>query len=250
MNEEMISATLWYYDDDHNYETGEKIFKALEKHSFFQPTLFYAEKITKNRQEKYNSESKEKYYKAFTDKSILGVTFTNCNSHKQSTYWGVDFTFAPNKEILGFEPVVRPRNLISIEATLDMFKNEAFMDEFMDTVKELICIVDPFYGMIDTTSNANRLLDEVNEECYKPHEYIQTIFGGNYFGKKYCDLYGREKVMDVPLQSKEAINNGILFMLSNNCLDFAGNSLDIKRNQIMDYFKVGKKKFQFFRKKN
>ncbi|MDO5291389.1 MAG: hypothetical protein Q4F05_01440 [bacterium] len=242
MNQEMISASLWYYDDEYTYETGKKILNVLEKQMFFQPTLFYAEKLTKNKLEKYTIESKEKYYKAFTDKNIQGIVFADPDPSSRTPYWSVDFTFPPSKEFLGFEPVIHPKNLIILQANLEMFKDEVFMDEFMDTVRALIGIVAPFYGIIDSSKNESRLLEEANEEYFKPDEYIQTIFGGNYFGKKYCDLYGHEKVLDVPVENKESINGGILFMLSSNLLKFADDTTDAKRRKVMQYLKIRKKR--------
>lgn len=234
-----ISFALFYYDEDYERGTSEKVLNSLEKYGFFPPEKIYIDRMTKGRYVYYKPHMREMFVDAYSTPGSLSIGMADGNSRKVEELWTFDWNFTFIKTLmLTKEPrsgTFIPWNVLSLSMTYGRFKDPEICSNFFSFVKDVIIDINPFYARIDDISNGVDIFDAVNEERFEPGR-IQQIYWGNYLGPDYCAKYNVGDGSEIPAHSVEKLGNGVFFTLSDNVLDFESEECVERRRKIRKHF--------------
>ncbi len=228
----MISTTMWVKDSIHDVIIASKLSNLLAKRNDeFTPTIFDAYSLSKKRRA-FNSNNEEQialFESCIANKEENTITLTNSDRKKREVLFG--FTI----DVAYFATV------ITFEVTHSYFKSDVEKQKYMDIVKQLIEIVNPLYARTDDIGNSLEILDKAGEETYIcVTDHIPAIFWGNYFGEKYVEYFGKEKLLNSPCGIVEPIGKGILIAMSNDPMNFCSKECLEARKKLGKYLNVAK----------
>ena len=65
--------------------------------------------------------------------------------------------------------------------------------------------------------------------------YLPGLYWLNFFGKPYCDLMGRERLLSAPAAEAREVGNGILLRLADNPLEWASPEYKAVERRVLDH---------------
>ena len=226
----LIRATVFYYDTAYTIETAEKLLLALSNNGFDYPTNMFAEKLTNNRFIKLNKNCtfRELFVKGCTHKDITDIVITS--KYNEEDYWKIEFgfTFLKNTSNPVIHPTFNPWNRINIDATYSLMHSEVFSNQYYNLFNEIISIVKPIFGSIDDVDKKVSMLKRNGFTHFVPNT-IQAIYWCNYYGHDICNSVGIDKLLSLPITNKKQTNDGFIYYLTENVLDFS--SLECMRKR-------------------
>lgn len=226
----ILRASIFYYDDTYNINTSTAVLDTLLKYGFFPPDKIYAGSLTNNKFINYNKNTADLFIKAYCEQGILDIDMASGNNRKTADYWRIDWglTFVKNQNSAAHSSKLKPWNIFTIDSTYGRLKSLSVYKSYIECVKELITILNPFYASIDDVSNKVYLMDKANETHFVP-DRIQQVFWGNYWDDAFYQKYNVDLFQIIPFQNIKRINNGIFFTLTESAFDF--NSDECKKNR-------------------
>lgn len=171
------------------------------------------------------------------DVELIRLTNVKRNERKRSDFWSIDWQIGrafPN----GTEKAIY--NVLSVDSTYDRLQQPAQQICFVSMVEELATVLNAFYGRIEDVSTSVAIMDKTKERAFCK-EYLQTVYWGNYFGKKICDDLGIERLKNIPVENKKMHTNGFFFTLSADIMDSKNSPDDRFRRKIYKYLKPSRK---------
>lgn len=234
-----ISFALFYYDEDYERSTSEKVLNSLEKYGFFPPEKIYIDRMTRGRFVYYKPHMREMFIEAYSKPGVCNMSMADGDSRKVEELWKFDwgFTFIKTK-MLTKEPrrgTLKPWNVLTLSMTYGRFRDPEIYSNFFSFAKSVITDIDPFYARLDDIANGLDVFHSVNEDCFEPGR-IQQIYWGNYLGSDYCEKYNVGDGSGIPAYSVEKLGNGVFFTLSDNVLDFASEECVRRREMLRKHF--------------
>lgn len=216
---------LWYYGDA--LEKNRRFYELIKEYSFFNPNYFYGpqdqEEISHDRLISAGEVDKlffdsEKY---FPEISIIfgGRSFEvmlSLSTLQDPKYYGsVHF------------------NVISLQLDRSLLKKMLSCENIETMFLKLVEIYDPIYGLLDDLDIEFDLMK--SEEMYKPNEYIQSLFWGNYYGKEYCKCKGVKSLITSERCISIKLHDGYFVKLSENCDELNSPVVNERREKLMKY---------------
>lgn len=228
----IIRATIYYYDTEYSPITSYEVLNLLKKYHFYPPHKIYAGKLTNNKFI-HVCDCSDMFIQAYYEKDVLEIDMSSADLRKSSDYWRVNwgFTFYKNSKLAIQSPKFIPWNTLTIDSTHGRLKDPHKEIEFLECIKELICLLDPFYVSVDDVNNKVILLEQAHEAKFVP-DRVQQIFWFNYWGRDFVLQYGENKLREFPVKCIEMFHNGVLFTLSGHILDFDTNECKHYRKMI------------------
>ena len=228
----LISATIFYYDEQYPIELSEQVLAILEQYGMFPPHKIYAGKLTRNRFIKTNEYTRDLFVRGYREKDVFEIDMSSGDSRLVSEYWRFDWglTYYKSSQLVG-ACRLKPWNIITIQSTHGRLQDKQISYEFMCCIKDLIRTVKPFYASIDNLRNKLRIMDERKYTHFHP-ERMQPVFWGNYFGKDYIDKVDLQNFHTLPLYNMDRINDGLFFTLSDHPLCFEDRGVETLRRQV------------------
>ena len=235
----IIKASIFYYDIEYSRDTAIKVLQILEKYNMYPPEKICADLLTNNKFICASEQTKDLFVQAYSEKGVLGVDMASGNSRKVADYWRVNwgFTFYKEKKLAVKNPKFMPWNVLSIHSTHGRLNDNDIYLDYLNCVKELIVILNPFYASIDDIDNKVKLLNQTREPHFVPNS-IQQIYWGNYFGEQQCLQYGLDKIGNNEMGIVEKIGKGILILLTDHVLEYDSKECKQNRNKIKSYLKL------------
>lgn len=220
---------------EYDSNIGTMVRNILHAYGFYPPDKIYADKLTQGRFVKYRNELDMLFPQAYNQKGVLGLSMASGDSRNESNYWKFDwnFTFLKNDKLM-VKPAFEPWNVLSLDSTYGNLQNEIFYGNFFNCFSKLILLLKPFYAKIDDVSNSLKLLSKAHEQHFRP-EAIQQIYWGNYFGNKHCQSFGKQKLLNMPLDCVSELGDGVFFSLTNHALDWNSKQCDKNRRIAKEY---------------
>ena len=213
-----LTLSVWYK----GYKDLRVLYELLEKYSFFKPKEIYIDEDTDTslKIRKLNeSKIKELFYEACKNGNGSCITIGgHCFS----------LLLAPTINIGDFY-------IASLDISPEILKND--YTEIEKIFKEFVCATQAFYGMVDSIYNSGDLFDDENEDAYKPDEYIQTLFWGNYFGKAYASNLYVLKIIKLGNCIAERVEDGWFVKLSEDVSGVSSEEVKKKRKKLRKYIK-------------
>lgn len=119
-------------------------------------------------------------------------------------------------------PLGRKKTFDHVDITCDgeILSDRTKQEKFIGMFCALADLLNAFYGRIEDISTAISVMDRTKERCFSD-EYLQSIYWGNYFGKKICEDLGQEKLERLPVAHKEFTEAGFFFTLTDDIKDSA-----------------------------
>jgi hypothetical protein len=235
----MIEFTLWTQKNLRQVDTINKFKEIMAKRDdIFQPTAIYGGKLTKKRNKVYdisNEEDVALFSKCMLDEDVLRIVLTNSDRKKRETIFGFTIAFVPQFTVISFE------------VAHSFFKTKKDNDEFLLIIKQMIEITNPMFANIDDIGNTLDIMYEMGEDIYQLQNHIPAIFWGNYFGEKYIEQYGKDKLLNAPYGNIERVGNGIMITMTNDLMEFSTPNCVESRKKLNKYLGIGK--YKFFKKK-
>ncbi len=221
-----IEFTLWYYGDALQKNRG--FYELINKYECFELNYFYGPQdeveITNERiidMEKVGEMfyEAEAFYPGISivmgGKNLEVMMCVSCLCESQC-YGTVHFN------VVSFEvkEAVLKKNLITAQMLEEIFF-------------EAIDIYKPIYGIFDNSDIIYDLME--SEEMYKPSEYIQSLFWGNYYGKEYCNCKGIKSLITSDLCISIKLKSGNFVKLSESCDDCNSIVVNERRKKLMKH---------------
>lgn len=228
----LISATLYYYDNEYTNETAEMVLAILKRYGFFPPHKIHAGKLTRNRFVAANEQTGELFVRAYHEKDIFGIDMASGDCKSSIDYWRIDwgFTYYKNSQLVGSCSLM-PWNTFTMQSTYGRLQNRDVSGDFVLCFKELIKTLNPFYASIDDLQNKIALMGRAQEPHFIPNK-IQCIYWGNYLGYMYYPESKIQSIMSLPICGTEIVGEGVFFALSDSLLDNRGIRVENLRRQI------------------
>lgn len=228
----MIEFTAWTEKDLRQNDIIEKLINIfINREDFFVPITIYGGEGTKIKNQPFNKNSikdLELFKKCMINKKVLTICLSNNDKEEKEIYFGFTIGFAPKFSVISFD------------VSNTYFKTLEEKEKFKDIVVQIIKTIDPIYANIDDISNSLNIMDKMGEDGYKVFEYIPAIFWGNYFGHKYIEKYGKEKLLNIPNVKKQEISNGIMITMTEDLLEFDSKECKKGREKLRKKLHVGR----------
>lgn len=231
-SESTIDLTLWFFKKPARFN---ELYNILKEFSFFNPSHFdgpFDDEDSYKKPKKYSSEEVEimfhETYKKVPDAVV--------------TFGSDDFSIM----IVIFEE--RFSTIIVSASYAALKKYDAFKEYELLFIK-LIDLFEPFYGTIDELYNSSIILQSANEETYKPNEYVQALYWGNYFGKEYSSCENIKKIIENDLCISQKVNQGWFVKFSEDCPSCLDKSVEVNRHKLNKYIrsKFSRTFYNFFK---
>lgn len=234
----MLEFTAWTEKDLRQEDIIEKLINILIKRDdIFTPITIYGGEGTKIKNQPFDKneiKDLELFKKCMMNKKVLTICLSNNDKEEKEIYFGFTIGFAPKF------------SAISFDVSNTYFKTIEEKEKFKDIIVQIIETIDPIYANIDDVSNSLNIMDKMAEDGYKVFKYIPAIFWGNYFGQKYIEKFGKEKLLNLSNVNKEDIGNGILITMTNDILEFNSKECKVRRDKVRKKLHIGK--FRIFKK--
>lgn len=213
-----LKFTVWY----DGYKNLYQLYNLLEKYKFFKPKEMYIDETNDspyyiNKME--SSEIKKRFYDIFENKSGRCITIGG---------YGFSLLLAPTINIGDFY-------IISFDISPKVLKND--YASFESLFKEIIELTGAFYGKLDSIENGGNIMDAEKEDTYKPDEYVQALFWGNYFGGNYAIHPNVLKIVKSNDCIAEQLENGWFVKLSDSISGYASEEVKQNRKKLRKYIK-------------
>ena len=233
----IFRASICYYDSSYREETAEKVLSVLEKYRFFPAEWFHADQLTHDRLIRYTDDQRGLIPSAYSKKDIMGLVLTSGSRQDTEMYWkvGWNFTFYKNSR-LGFTPVFKPWNVISLDISHDRILLPGMQTCFLNCAEELIGTVHAFYADIDDVDNSVSLRAAARIDRFSPDEK-PAVYWGNYWGSDYIAANHLPGAAILSLPTGKAIDDGVYFTLSDNILDYSSAEVRKIRRRIQKSLK-------------
>lgn len=234
MNEiQMISTTMWSIDSIHNTVIATRLSELMAKRNDeFTSTIFDAYTLPKKRSRVFdhcNDEQVALFEQCISNEKELTIMLTNSDRKKREVLFGFTIDFAPEFTVVTFQ------------VTHSYFVAEGEKTKYMSIVKELIGIINPIYAKIDDIGESLEILDKSGEDTYQcVIDYVPAIFWGNYFGEKYIQQYGKDKLLSSPYGIISNVGNGILITMNDDPMIYNTKECSEDRKRLSKYLHVGK----------
>lgn len=234
----MISSTMWTLKDIREANTVLKIKELFAMgNDIFIPSIIYGGKLTQKKNKSYdinNLDDVNLFENCFYDSRVLSISLTNSDRNKREVIFGFTIDFVPRVTVITFE------------VSHTYFKTQSEKEKYISIVKQLISITDPIFCKIDDIASANNIMDEMGEGIYQLENYIPAIFWGNYFGEKYINQLGEERLANFPFGNISRVDKGIMITMTNDPMEFNSDECVEVRKKLSKYLGIGK--FRLFKK--
>lgn len=234
----MISSTMWTLKNIREKDTIIKIKELIAMgNDIFIPTIIYGGKLTQKRNKNYdvnNVDDANLLENCLNDSNVLSISLTNSDRKKREVVFGFIIDFVTQVTVITFE------------VSHTYFKTQNEKEKYISIVKQLISITDPMFCKIDDIANANNIMDEMGEDIYQLQNHIPAVFWGNYFGEKYINQFGEDKLISYPLGNVIRVDKGIMITMTNDPMEFNSDECVEERKKLSRY--LGIRKFRLFKK--
>jgi len=232
---EEIKQTFWTKKEIKDEIVGKRLVHLLiERDDELKPTYWYGGKYENK---KIDNETSKLFTEALLDDTAINgflqytqYAFTNNDRKKR------DFNFDIHFGGAGCE-----YNIFSFRISHEYFTNQERLDKFLTLSREIILLLNPFYGKIHDIGDG--LKGVSNNQTYGVLEKVPRIFWGNYFGDIYIERIGEEKLLSCKAYKIEKIGNGIYIQLTKSPLEFETNECKQARKKLESY--IGKQHFGY-----
>lgn len=212
------SFALWY----NGKKDLSKLYDLFEKQEFLKPKEMYIDEICDNTTRTGITDAKEikkKFYEVFKKNTFSCITVS-----------GYGFSLMIASTIL-----VGDFYMISLDVSTKILKDDSrIIEKLFITVAEFI---GAFYGFVDTVNNSGNIFDSENENTYRPNEYIQALFWGNYFGPGYSNHPNVLKMVESKNCTSEKVGKGWFIKLDDNLFEYASEKTLKNRKKLRKYIK-------------
>jgi len=235
---EEIEQAYWTKKEIKDEDVGKRLVQLfLERDDELKPAYWYGSDHTNDKNIKFDSEIQKKFMSALLD-------FTENHGILNNTHYGFSGSNQKKSEFafnIDLGVVGDMFNTFSFRITHEYFISQERIDKFLTLGKEIILLLNPFYGKIHDIG------DSVNSHkrgtTYNVLEKIPRIYWGNYFGDMYIERIGEEKLLSFNAYKTEKIGNGIYMQLSNSPLEFDSNECKQTRKKLESH--IGKQCFGY-----
>lgn len=227
----MVDATIYYHDNGHysSVKFCETVLFAFKKYGYFDVTNIelgkhkFVNGILKDYVVRYSKKDVSKIdlqaeiFAWVNDDEITYISFI----HKEQRHliwnisWYKNYTMPDGVSISDYM-----FNYLVIESSYERLEITDIQDSYIELFCNLADVFEAFYGRIEDISTAISVMDRTKERCFSD-EYLQSIYWGNYFGKKICEDLGQEKLERLPVAHKEFTEAGFFFTLTDDIKDSA-----------------------------
>lgn len=214
-----LTFSVWYNGNKNLC----KLYDLFKDCKFFNPKEIFVNETNDNSFKKHimsENEISKIFYETFNNGDDSCVTIGG---------YGFVITICPTICLGNF-------HIISFDISPKALKGD--YDSFEKLFKETVEITDAFYGLIDSISNSGDIFDEEKEDVYKPNEYIQAMFLGNYFGGNYTNHPNVKKIVESDYCISEKIGDGWFVKLSDDISGFASEEVKRNRKKLRKYVKT------------
>lgn len=218
--------TLWYYGDA--LQKNRRFYELIKEYRCFELSYFYGPQ-----------DKDEKTHEKFTDMKKIDEMFYEA----ETFYPGISIVMGGNSlEVMmcvscscGSQCYGTVNfNVVSLEIKEAILNKKNISSQTLENIfVKIVDIYDPIYGIFDNSDIIFDLME--SEETYKPNEYIQSLFWGNYYGKEYCTCKGIKKLISSDLCISNKLKSGYFIKLSEFCDDYNSCVVNEKRNKLIKY---------------
>lgn len=227
-----IDFSAWTKKDLRKEDVINKLIEIIAvREDAFKATAIYGGKLTKKQNKVYDCNNKDDillFKNSLLNEDVLVTTLTNSDRKKREYIFGFSIDFSIQANILSFG------------VSHSYFTSKERKEKFIKIIKELIKISEPMFATVEDIGNSLKIMDKMGEETYQVHKYIPAIFWGNYFGEKYIEEYGREKLLDSPVGNIELIGNGIMITMNDDLMQYDTKQCENTRKKLSKYLGIGK----------
>lgn len=196
--EKFIGQTYWTSKSIKVPDIAYKITELMAvREDEFKPTVFYGERFTKRRNEKYESNNASKFIDAMLASDVNYVVLTNSDRKKRDIIFG----FTIN--------MLNDFSVVNLNVSHSYFMEDKNLRKYIEIGREIANNISPIYGKIHDIADSNEIM---GEEVFNLLEKIPAAFWGNYFGKHYIDKIGREKLLSFKGYIVEELKNGDIYI--------------------------------------
>lgn len=212
-----LKFSLWY----EGHKNLSELYNILEKYVFFKPKEMYVNETndSPNYRNKMESDKIKKWFYEVCDQKDSVITIGG---------WGFMLLIARTVTIGDF-------HLISFNISPRALKKD--YESFEKLFKEVVELTGAFYGVIDSINNRFDIFEEEKEDTYKPNEYVQALFWGNYFGGSYASHPNVLKIVKSNDCIAEQLENGWFVKFSDSCSEYASEKVKRNRKKLRKYIK-------------
>lgn len=219
--------TLWYYGNP--LEKNRRFYQMLKEYSFFKPNYFYG---PQDQEEFFNERfvKEEEVDKLFYESEKY---YPEISISLGGKYFKVMLSLAILQDHKYYGSI--HYNLISLEIDSVLLKNMLSCADIETIFFKLIEIYEPIFAVLDDSDTMFDLME--SEEAYKPNEYIQRVFWGNYYGNEYCNCKGVKKLIASEDCISTKLCDGYFVKLSENCNEYNFPTVNARRKRLMKYIR-------------
>lgn len=212
-----LTFSVWY----DGYKNLSSLYDLFEKYDFFKPKEMYVNETndSPNYTNKMDAPEIKKWFYEVCKKSNSVITIGG---------YGFMLLIAPTINIGDFY-------IVSFDISPRALKKD--YESFEKLFKEVVELTGAFYGMIDSINNSGDIFEEEKEDTYKPDEYVQALFWGNYFGGSYATHPNVLKMVKSNDCIAEQLENGWFVKLSDSCSEYASEKIKCNRKKLRKYVK-------------
>ena len=219
------NITLWYYGNA--MEKNRRFYELLKEYTFFKPNYFHGpqEQDETLHEITIGEEDVDKLFyeseKYFPEISIIfgGKNFEamlSLSIFQEPKYFGSVYF-----------------NVVSLQINKIAHNKMLSCKDIEKIFFKLIKIYDPIYGLLDDDDKAFDLME--TEDSYRPNEYIQSLFWGNYYGKGYCNCKGVKSLIASDFCESIKMDDGYFVKLSENCDEYNSSLVNQRRKKLFKY---------------
>lgn len=218
--------SLWYYGEA--WQKSKQFYELLKEYPGLELNFFYGpEDKTERRTERILSVEKidEMFYKS--EAFFPGLSMAMGGKNIRILMYASSFCEPEYYGTCHF-------NVLSFTIKESAIKKNVISSQTLEKIfLQAIDIYNPIYGFLDDSDKADSLME--SEESYKPHEYIQCLFWGNYYGKEYCSCKGIKKVVAADECISAELRNGCFVKLSEKCTDYNSPFVNKRRKKLKEH---------------
>lgn len=244
-----VSAILYYYDDciDDRESLATKFISMIQQSIFYNFTKIVIRKniivngMCKSKTLRYSSKDIREIdlecslNEWIWDKDTTSISLVNVSRNNPDSYFSIDW-------FVGYALPSGEKNRIfetlNISCTYDKIANQSTHDGFVQLFCNMASLLNAFYGNIDDVAVSVDTMDKTKEKCFTD-KYLQTVYWGNFFGKKICEDIGMQVLTSLPVERKLTIGDGFYFSVTTNIQDSEHSNMRL-RKQIYKLLKPSK----------
>lgn len=234
----MIKASMWTQVNLREEVIISKLTELLlRKADEFIPTVIYGGKLTARKNKKFDKDDTEDinlFTKCLNDTDVLRIVLTNSDRKKRDIIFAFTIAFVPQFTV------------VSLEVTHSFFKSQNEKDRFMEIITQMIEVISPMFVNIDDIDNSLGIMEEAGEDIYQVEKYVPALFWGNYFGEKYVNHFGEERLIKSPHGHVSRVCSGIMITMTNDPMEYNSDECVEARKKLSRYLGIGK--FRLFKK--